>query len=740
MGVLTMPIDPNQVTWDEAKTPSAAPKIDIGSVQWDAPAASQQAINPATPDTTRSLGSTHPATTPPQDNPSRGFGPELARQVGLTARYGMEGLGQAAEIITEPVRNLVTGPAMRAMGLPEGKPMGKTMEGVADTMGLPRPEGDTERVVGEAARFMAGGAGMAGAAGKVAQAVRPGPLQAAAQLLAAAPGVQVAGAAGAGAATGLSREAGGSEGMQMAAGLAGSLVGGVAGNRMAQVAQGGAGLASRLAPGGAQALEQQLEQALGRAGVNWQDVPEGIRQSLRAQASQAMGQGDGLDAGALSRLADFERVGATPTRGTLTLDPVQITREQNLARMGANATDSGLHGLARIQNENNSALIASMNRLGAGAADDATTVGERAMGALQRGLDADKAGIDALYSQARDSAGRSFALDGRTFTTQASKLLDDALVGGALPPAVSQHLNRIAQGEVPFTVDYAEQLKTAMGKLQRATGDGQTRMALGLVRQALDDTPLMELGQAGPAAGARAIGGSQAYAGGVELGEQAREAFNRARLANADMMRRVERIPGLKAVYEGKAAPDDFVQQYVISRSAKALQTADLAAELRRSDPQALEAVRGSIAAHLKTAAIGAAADETGKFSASGYNRALMALGSRKLSQFFDKDEIAQIRAVGRVAQYTTAQPVGSAVNNSNSATSLMGRGLDLLDRLSSKVPLLGVGPTVSGLMRGAQQRQAQDVAPALVRRAAQPSQRAPGATFGALMAMEGSE
>ena len=221
--------------------------------------------------------------------------------------------------------------------------------------------------------------------------------------------------------------------------------------------------------------------------------------------------------------------------------------------------------------------------------------------------------------------------------------------------------------------------------------------------------------------------------------ERAR-ATNRARLANADMMRRVERIPGLKAVYEGKAAPDDFVQQYVISRSAKALQTAFLAAELRRSDPQALEAVRGSIAAHLKTAAIGAAADETGKFSASGYNRALMALGSRKLSQFFDKDEIAQIRAVGRVAQYTTAQPVGSAVNNSNSATSLMGRGLDLLDRLSSKVPLLGVGPTVSGLMRGAQQRQAQDVVPALVRRAAQPSQRAPGATFGALMAMEGSE
>lgn len=71
-------------------------------------------------------------------------------------------------------------------------------------------------------------------------------------------------------------------------------------------------------------------------------------------------------------------------------------------------------------------------------------------------------------------------------------------------------------------------------------------------------------------------------------------------------------------------------------------------------DPQTLEAVRGSIAGHLKTAAIGSALDEAGKFSASGYNRALLALGGRKLEQFFDKSEIAQLKAIGKVAQYTT--------------------------------------------------------------------------------------
>lgn len=729
-----MQIDASKVTWDDAQpgTPgqpaqlATSAGIDASKVQWDTPeAASPQASTPAPAAPAPSLG----------ERVMSG-GKELARQVGLTARYGLEGLGQAAEIVTEPVRNLVTDPAMRAIGQPEGKPMGKTMEGIADTIGLPKPANETERVVGDAARFMAGGAGMAGAARQVARVAAPGTLQAAAELMAANPGTQIASAAGAGAGAGIAREAGGSEGMQVAAGLAGGLAAGA----MVPAVRNGLQWAGNLLPGRAPRVEQQIAQTLGRAGVDWADVPEGIRQGMRAEAERALSAGQSLDADALSRLVDFQRVGATPTRGTLTLDPAQITREQNLARMGINSTDTGLHGLARVQNENNAALITAMNRLGAGAADDAHAVGARTIGALQRGLDADKAAISDLYGLARDSAGRSFPLDGHTFTTTASKLLDDALLGGALPPSVQQHMNRIAAGEVPFTVDYAEQLKTAMGKLQRATNDGQTRMALGLVRQALDDTPVMDLGRAGPAAGARALGGAQPYAGGVELGEQAREAFSRARLANRDMMQRVERIPGLKAVYEGSAAPDDFVQKYVISRNAKAADTGRMADELRRSDPTTLEAVRGGIASHLKAAAIGAASDETGKFSASGYNRALLALGPRKLGQFFSPEEIAQLKAVGKVAQYTTVQPVGSAVNNSNSGALLMGRGLDFLDRLASKVPLLGIGPTVSTVTRAAQQRQAQNIGPALARRAAQDAGRLPGATFGTLMTLEGGQ
>ena len=699
-----MQIDPASVKWDESPTQAPQSQIDPRAVQWDGPAVAASSA-------TGNAAST-PAPTSSTDERTPGGWAGVARQAGLAARYGIEGLSQAAEVVTEPLRKLVTDPVMRAVGAPEGKPLGQMAAGAADALGLPKPMNEMERIVGDASRFVAGGAGMAGAAGRVAQAVAPSVLQRTASTLASNPGSQLVGAAGSGAGVGLARENGGNEWMQLAAGLAGGL--GASG--MAQAARSGVASASAMLP----VRAQQVEQAMARSGVDWTEVPANIQQAMRTEVERALRSGESLDAGALSRLLEFKQVGATPTRGTLSLDPVQITREQNLARMGANATDTGLHGLARVQNENNRALIESLNRLGAGQTDDAFSTGERMMGTLQRGLDTEKGGVNALYGQARDSSGRSFELDGHAFTTQASRLLDENLLGQALPPSVSQHLNRIAAGEVPFNVDYAEQLKTVMGKLQRASSDGQARMALGMVRQALDDTPVLGLNRAG-----------------AELGEQALEAFNRARLANREMMQRVERIPGLKAVYDGTASPDNFVQQFVLSRSAKTADTGRLAFELRRTDPQAYEAVRGSIAQHLKTAAIGAAADETGKFSSSNYNRAMLALGQRKLAQFFSKEEVAQLRAVGKVAQYTTVQPVGSAVNNSNSGAMLAGRGLDLLNGLSDKVPLMGIGPTVSGLTRSAQQRQAQSISAALTRKTqstSQQSTRESRLTFGALM------
>ncbi|MCP1679408.1 hypothetical protein [Kerstersia gyiorum] len=697
---------------------------------------------------------------------------EVGRQVGLTARYGLEGLGQASQLFTEPIRIAVVNPAARALGLPEAEPSGQVMSTFADLVGLPSPANARERVVGDAARMMAGGGGLLKASQMAASALT-GPVQTATMRaiegglvpakyvraaqgsigvpgsaftsLAANPGQQLAAAIGAGASGGAVREAGGGELAQAAAALAGGVGAGIVSQSLMDIGRKSARAADRVfrqfSPARAQRMENTIEVTLRQSGIDWSDVPERIRQGMRAEVEKALRTGDDLDPAALRRLLDFQRVpGATPTRGMLSQDPVQITREMNLAKTGANATGEGLQGLARVQNENNRALIEALNQAGAGSADDAYTAGVRLIGSLERGIDAERASVGRLYDAARDSQGRSFPLDGRSFADRAIQSLDDDLVGGFLPPQVRDHLNRISAGEVPFTVDYAEQLKTLIGNIQRRSTDGNARHALGLVRSALDDTPVLGLGEQTAAMGARAVnpGNLPAVPGSADLGQDAIEAFGRARAANRQMMQRIERNPALKAIFDEKATPEQFVNRFIIGHGAKADDVRSLAHEIINVDPRGMDVARGQIARWLKESAIGpGTADEVGKFSASGFRRALDSIGQEKLRAFFTPEEIAQLRSISNVANYMTAQPVGSAVNNSNSGALMLGKGIDLLDSLASKVPFLKLGDQIQVITRGIQQGQAQRVAPALVA----PAQRATGSaarpalTFGALFA-----
>lgn len=669
---------------------------------------------------------------------------EAGRQVGLTARYGLEGLGQASQLITEPIRTMVVNPIARATGLPEAEPSGQVMSSFADLVGLPSPANAQERVVADAARMMAGGAGIAGGAGALARGAT-GATQAVMQGLAANPGQQLAAAAGAGTAGGAVREAGGGELAQAGAALVGGIGAGLVSQSIMDIGRKSARAADavlrRLSPARAQQMEETIQVTLRQAGVDWSDVPERIRQGMRVEVERALRSGDDLDPAAMRRLLDFQRVpGATPTRGMLSQDPAQITREMNLAKIGANATDDGLQGLARVQNDNNRALIEALNQAGAGSADDAYTAGGRLISNLERGIADERAAVGRLYDAARDSQGRSFPLDGRTFADRAIQSLEDDLVGGFLPPQVRDHLNRISAGEVPFTVDYAEQLKTLIGNIQRRSTDGNARHALGLVRSALDDTPVLGLGRQTAAVGARANNPGQlpAIPGGTQLGEDAVAAFGQARSANRQMMQRIEGSPALESIFKGTARPDDFVSKFIIGRGAGADDVRTLAREIINVDPRGMDVARGQIAQWLKEAAIGrGTADEVGKFSATGFRRALDSIGQEKLRAFFTPEEIAQMRSISNVANYMTNQPVGSAVNNSNSGALTIGRGMDLLNSLSNKIKFLGIGDQVTTITRGIQQGQAQRVAPALVSPAARTTGSAarPALTFGALFA-----
>lgn len=605
----------------------------------------------------------------------------IPRQFGLTARYGMEGIGGIVDDLAAPFRA-----GVNALLPDEYAAQPGLATKAADFIGLPTPETSQERIVGDASRLIAGSMVPLSLASKV-EKVATGTTKAVSSALAANPLQQVVSAGAAGGAGGYVRETGGNEGSQLAASLAAGLAAPYSVN--AGLKAGGL-ISKRLAPPVA-----SVDSAIERSGIVLGDLPANVRSSIRADVQAALKQGDNLSPDAVRRLADYRLTNTTPTASRLTLDPAMVSQERNLAKQGINSADKGAQQLGQLENANNRRLIDGLNDLGAGGADDAYAGGQKIMGALSRRNDAAKSAIGARYDAARASDGRSAALDPYAFTQSANNMLDDALLGGKLPGDVRNLLNKAAKGEMPLTVDVAEGFKTRIGDLQRASNDMAERKALGLVRQALDDTPLLD-GQ-----GAEAI-----------------TAFNKARRINRVWEGIVKKTPALKAVRDG-VEPDKFVQDFVIGNGSKA-NVADLAA-LKRSvqnNPEAMTAVKSQITAYLKKQALNGAADEVGNLSQSNYNKALSNIGERRLALFFSKQDVDQMKAIGRVASYEQFQPKGSAVNNSNTAGAALSSVLDRIgsSSLLSKIPFGSViSDPVQSISVGVKARQALNVPDALL-------------------------
>lgn len=572
--------------------------------------------------------------------PQPGFGAKLdselskvPRQLGLTVRHGVGSLADFAGIAYNPLAATLN---TLGMNIPR---LQTTTDNLLDMAGVPKPETPRERVVGDATRVLGAGGGMIKGVQLASKAVP------AIARFAERAGTQAASAIGAGGAGGYTRETGGGPGAQFVAALGGGLAAPAVLSGATTAANRVAGAARNLVGSKPANINITINNALESAGYKPTDLPKRVMNQIEADVAAASQQGN-LSQDAVRRLVDYRLVGATPLRGNLTLNPVDLTRQHNLSKTGANSSIPALQSLAERQNTNTGTLLRNLNELGANTTDDAYAAGQKVMGGLGRTAYARQGEINAAYTNARNQTGLDAQIDPYAFTQRAGDLLKTNLLEGALPADVRNILNNAATGKMPLTVSTAEQIKTAIGNLQRTTADGSTRKALGLVRQALDEAPIT----------------------GGQGGDAAVEAFTAARALNRNWRSLVEKTPALQAIEEG-VQPDRFVMDYVIRGGNKGnlMDVARLKNAIKDS-PEALQAVRGQILAHLKSKATSGKPDEAMTFSQSGYNNALSSIGERKLRMFFTKPEIDQMKAVGRVAMYEQIQPSGSAVNNSNTA------------------------------------------------------------------------
>jgi hypothetical protein len=142
------------------------------------------------------------------------------RQLGLGARHVIEGVAAGAGMVTDPVIEAIGGAVRMATGSDyDPATLASIGRNVANALGLPQPATSTEKVVGAAARGLAGGLSGAGVA-QLATGVTTGVARTAAQTLAAQPGLQAVAGAASGAAGQSVQEGGGGSGAQLAAALA----------------------------------------------------------------------------------------------------------------------------------------------------------------------------------------------------------------------------------------------------------------------------------------------------------------------------------------------------------------------------------------------------------------------------------------------------------------------------------------------------------------------------------------
>ena len=630
----------------------------------------------------------------------------IPRQLGLTARYGLEGLAS----IADPLRM-----ALNAAGVPgQNRPMSDVVGDYLTRAGLPQPEGANERVIGDATRLMAGAAGGSALAGKAAQGAT-GAAQKVLESMSARPGIAAVSAAGSGLAGGSVREAGGNPLAQFGAALVGGIAAPLAAQGAMNLGRGAVNAAKGLAVN-PQDIDARLSIELQRAGIDPANLGAAVRAQLREDARKAVVSGQQMDPAALRRLTDYRNIGATPLLGDITQDPALLSQQRNLSKQLANTANVGGANLPGIENANARRVLSTLEGA-TGSADDAYSSGQRIIGAVS-GKDAALAATErGLYKTAQDQFGRELPLDRGAFLNEAFGNLAQTNKTAFLPDQIGTMLNQLGQGTVkvggreypvPFDVNTIDSLKTTLASASRASNDGNTRAAIKAVRDALENVqPRMQ-----DFNGAQLTTGAQAAA--MRAGDPAAKAmgaFDAARSFARDRRQWQESAGFIEDALSG-AAPDKFVQKHIIGGSVDDLRKlraeigGGVSASRELAQPGSSQAAQGSgeLLDSVRKQMVdyilqrGKADSDTVKFTSAGMNDAIKAIGDRKLSLFFSPQEIQQLKSAVNVGRYMQSQPIGSAVNNSNTAGALLGRVSGLLDKAA---PLPVVGPMVADPIKG---------------------------------------
>lgn len=387
------------------------------------------------------------------------------------------------------------------------------------------------------------------------------------------------------------------------------------------------------------AAQQATDDALQAAGVDPAKVDRNLYSVMRREAAEALKTGTAPNPRVMANRAEAEAlpVPIELTRGQAGRDAMQYSWEKN---QGSKIQGVGEPLLERLTTQNRQ-LVENLNELGARNAPSTYDASQQLMTKLQSVDDQLKGQVDAAYSAVRDSAGRPALMDREAFQSASRAALEAGQLTEYVPPAIQKQYNALAQGNIPLTVDVAQQLDRVWSAEQRAA-QGSAKMAIGELRKALNAAPVSD-----------------------SLGEASMEAYKAARKLAAQRFALHDSSPALKAVVDG-TEPDKFFQKYV-----QGANVSELAGIKQLVGPDDSKMLQNTVVGNLKKVALNRASDENGVFSQSAFNKVLQdPVQGPRLQEIFREspEKLAQLYRLGRVAENIQAFPVGHSVNTSNTA------------------------------------------------------------------------
>lgn len=470
-----------------------------------------------------------------------------------------------------------------------------------------------------------------------------------------------AGAVQGGLATGaMFTEEGGSKAGQVATG---AIFGALAPAAIEGIRRGFANVVSRFTPppGGGnvnQQLTGQLQIELQKQGIDFNALTNDVKNSLIADAREALRVGGKLDPAMLGRKADIEAVGATPFKAALTRNPRDWQTWMNL-RAIPGAGDAVLG----VTQKNAEALVKRGEDLSKGTLGARMTrgeIGSKVTDALSWAEREAQDKVGAIYRQMDQKFGGAMAVKPDALL----KTMDDLSVRFDADPivgSINRYLKKRATDGILSGRD-SEELRKLIRDVTWSGSKSARQMGNELI-EALDDDVFS--GFAGsPFATAR---------------EAAKKKFQ-------DFAARpIQQVLGGKISAE--AIPDAIVRSPI----------ADLKATMKQLDGETINALRRSVVDGLLLKATGATSIDDiaarGQFSGRNFDKALEAIEPEKLHALFNPREVAALRQLQRASKALTEDVPFSDWNKSRTAAALS----VIMQKIGSSPILNAVAQTIKG-------------------------------------------